>query len=144
VTPEQNKEIAIRLVNEINAGKLDSFDELVAEDYIEHNPLPGQLQGRDGFRNAYTMVREAFPDGRLDVEDVLAEDDLVVIRGMNGGTHHGELFGMTATGKHARWSGTRLFRLRDGQLTEGWINLDLLALMTQLGAGGDPGSEAAA
>jgi predicted ester cyclase len=57
---------------------------------------------------------------------------------MNSGTHKGEMFGMKPTGKHARWSGTRLFRLRDGKLIEGWINLDLMGMMTQLGAGGPP------
>jgi steroid delta-isomerase-like uncharacterized protein len=135
-----NKQICIRLVNEINAGDLGSFDELVAEDYVDHNPLPGQQQGRDGFRNAYIGVREAFPDGRLEMEDVLAEGDLVVIRGMNSGTHKGDMFGIPATGKHARWSGTRLFRLRDGKLIEGWINLDLLGLMGQLGVGSSSGA----
>jgi predicted ester cyclase len=134
----RNKAICIRLTNEINAGNLGSFDELVAEDYVDFNPLPGQQMGRDGFRNAYIGIRAAFPDGRLEMEDVLAEGDLVVIRGMNSGTHKGTMFGMEATGKHARWSGTRLFRLRDGKLIEGWINLDLLGMMTQLGAGASP------
>lgn len=138
MTAEENKQICIRLTNEINAGDLGSFDELVAEDYHDYNPLPGQTEGRDGFRNAYIGVRAAFPDGRLEIEDVLGEGDLVVIRGMNSGTHKGEMFGIPATGKHARWSGTRLFKLKDGKLVEGWINLDLMGMMTQLGVGGSP------
>jgi ketosteroid isomerase-like protein len=50
MTPEENKALVRRFYEEIDKGNLDAMDELVAEDYLDHNPppFPGLAPGRKG------------------------------------------------------------------------------------------------
>lgn len=132
-TVELNKEIVRRYVEDVNLGRLDAFDELVIPDYVDHDALPGQAPGREGLKAAYAGFIAAFSDIWFVLEDVIGEDDLVVARGTITGTNDGLFMGLPATGNKFAWTGTRTFRLKDGLLTEGWINLDFLAILNQLG-----------
>ena len=128
-----NKAVIARYVEATNQGELDVLDELVYADYVEHDPVPGQKPGREGLKEAYTMFNSPFPDLKFVFDDVIAEGDLVVGRGIISGTHEGEFFGVPATGKKVHWTGTRLFRLRDLKVVEGWVNIDMMSLMQQMG-----------
>lgn len=138
-TVEENKAIVTRFVDEVNKQNYNAFDEMVAEDYVDHDPIPGQEPGREGLKKAYAIFSDAFPDLTFIFEDVFGEGDLVVGRGVIYGTQKGEFLGVPPTNKRVRYTGTRLFRLKDGKLTDGWINLDLLGVMQQLGAIPSPG-----
>jgi steroid delta-isomerase-like uncharacterized protein len=133
--PEEiaNKAIISRYVDATNQGQLDILDDLVYPDYIEHDPVSGQKPGREGLKEAYVMFNSPFPDLNFVFEDVIGEGDLVMGRGVITGTHKGDFFGVPGTGKTVRWTGTRLFRLRDLKVVEGWVNLDMLGLMQQMG-----------
>jgi steroid delta-isomerase-like uncharacterized protein len=142
--PEEiaNKAIIGRYVEATNQGDLDVFDDLVVPDYVDHDALPGQEPGRDGLKKAYRMFSDPLPDFNYAFEDLIAEGDLVVGRGVITATHQGPFFGVPATHKKLHWTGTRLFRLRGGKVTEGWINLDMLGLMQQMGVvPAPPGSD---
>ena len=128
-----NKAIISRYVEATNQGELDILDNFVVPDYVEHDPVPGQKPGRDGLKEAYTMFNTPFPDLAFIFDDVIAEGDLVVGRGIISGTHKGEFFGVPGTGKKVHWTGTRLFRLKDLQVTDGWVNIDMMGLMQQMG-----------
>ena len=130
---QRNKEIVTAFVKATNKLELDKLDDMVVEDYVEHEPIPGQPEGREGLKWAYRTFNEPFPDLVFDFQDVIADGDLVVGRGIGAGHNTAPFMGIPATGKAVRWSGTRLFRMRDGKLVEGWINLDMLGLMQQLG-----------
>ena len=128
-----NKAIVTRYVDAVNRLDYDVLDFLVVEDMVEHDPVPGQQQGLEGLKEAYRMFSAPFPDIAFIFDDIIAEDDLVVGRGIITGTHQGEFFGVAPTGKRVHWTGTRLFRLRDLKVVEGWINLDFLGLLQQMG-----------
>jgi len=129
-----NKAIIARYVYATNILEVDVFDEFVAPDYVDHDPIPGQEPGLEGLKKAYHTFLEPFPDVLFVFEDIIAEGDLVFGRGVISGTHQGEFFGIPPTGKRVHWTGTRLFRLKDLTVTEGWINLDFLGLLQQMGA----------
>ena len=131
---QRNKEIVTAFVHATNKLELDKLDDWVVEDYVEHQPIPGQPPGREGLKWAYRTFNEPFPDLVFDFADVIAEGDLVVGRGIGTGHNTASFMGIPATGVAVRWTGTRLFRMKDGKLVEGWINLDLMGLMQQLGA----------
>jgi predicted ester cyclase len=142
--PEEiaNKAIIGRYVEATNQGELDVFDDLVIPDYVDHDALPGQEPGRDGLKKAYKMFSDPFPDLNYRFDDLIAEGDLVVGRGVITATHEGLFFGVPATHKKVHWTGTRLFRLRGGKVVEGWINLDMMGLMQQMGViPAPPGSD---
>ena len=129
-----NKAIVARYVYATNILEVEVFDEFVVPDFVDHDPIPQQEPGLEGLKKAYHTFLEPFPDVLFVFEDIVAEDDLVFGRGVISGTHQGEFFGIPPTNKRVHWTGTRLFRLKDGKITEGWINLDFLGLLAQMGA----------
>jgi predicted SnoaL-like aldol condensation-catalyzing enzyme len=97
---ERNKHTVARLFDAFRAGDTDAFDDLIVEDYIQHNPQAG---------NGLQAVKEFFaPVGPLDVEvhRVIAEGDLVAVHFNN---------------KTWNMAGVDIFRFNDdGQIIEHW------------------------
>ena len=70
---ESNKALDRRFVDEVlNQHDLDALTELVAEDFVEQNPPPGQGPGREGLRQFLAQMFEAFPDLRWRIEEAVA------------------------------------------------------------------------
>ncbi len=130
---DEARAVVARYVYEVNMQNYDAFDDFVVEDYVDHDPIPGQLPGREGLKAAYKGFSDAFPDIWFTFEDLIAEGDLVVGRGVIEGTQHGPFLALPPSGKHIKWTGTRMFRVRDGKVSEGWINFDLLSVFQQMG-----------
>jgi steroid delta-isomerase-like uncharacterized protein len=129
-----NKEIARRLIEEPWRGKLDEVLDLVGEDAVAHVAgSPAPLTGRDGFRNFVTTYLTAFPDGRIIVDEQIAEGDMVASRWTGRGTNTGDLMDITATGTQVTIEGISYTRIEDGKTRESWVIWDNLALMQQLG-----------
>jgi steroid delta-isomerase-like uncharacterized protein len=124
-----------RVYELINAGDIDGFGEHLADDFVEHEELPGLEPSKEGVKQLFRMYRAAFPDLRMDAEDVLASGDKVVARARATGTHHGEFMGMPPTGKRVDVQLIDIIRFgEDGRAVEHWGVLDALAMMQQLGA----------
>jgi steroid delta-isomerase-like uncharacterized protein len=141
---EANKAIIRAYVETVwNRRQLDRADEVVAPDFVDHAPLPGQAPGLDGAKRKWAMYLDAIPDLRVTIEELIAEGDKVGARRSYEGTHQGVLLGIPATGKQLRVGGISIFRLADGRITEHWEQLDRLALMQQLGVIPAPGASSA-
>ena len=129
-----NKAISSRVNEEIfSEGNLAVADEVLAASYVDHNAPPGFPPGVEGFKGQFTMYRTAFPDLRIVVDDMIAEDDKVVTRWTASGTHQGELMGMAPTGKEVTVQGIAIDRIVDGKIVEHWDVFDQLGMMQQLG-----------
>ena len=135
MSTEENKALARRVLEEMfNAGNLDVADELLASDYVDHDPsLPEDVHGPEGFKEYVGMYRSAFPDVHVQIEDQIAEGDRVVTRWTGTGTHTGELMGIAPTGKRVTLPGMEIVRIANGKLVEGWEGYDSGTLMRQLG-----------
>jgi steroid delta-isomerase-like uncharacterized protein len=130
----ENKAMLRRFFEEIfNQGNLSAADEIVAENYVNHNPAPGETPGREGLKQFVPTVRSGFPGGRFTVEDQIAEGDKVTTRWSFAGTHQAEFAGIPATGKQVQITAINIHRIVDGQIQEGWLNWDALGMMQQLG-----------
>lgn len=131
---------ARRIYELYNAGDADGIAALVAEDYIENDPLPGQGMGRDGMRDRAKMLIGALAP-QFTVEDVICEGDRVVVRWTQAGTHVGEFFaGVPATGKSFAGRGIDIYRVgADGLFAEHWHEVDVLSILVQLGVIPEPG-----
>ena len=124
-----------RLYDLINAGDIDGFGELLAEDFVEHEELPGLERSRVGVKQLFHLYRAAFPDLRMEVQDLLVSGDKAVARVRATGTHQGEFLGMPATGKSVDVQLIDITRFGDDGLAhEHWGVFDALKLMQQLGA----------
>jgi steroid delta-isomerase-like uncharacterized protein len=117
----------------INQGRLEAADELVHEDFIELDPLPGQQQGRQGLKDVIGMLRTAFPDIHWVIEETIASGDKVVTRFKWSGTHRGDFLGVPATGRKVAVPGVVIDRLSGGRMADSRILMDTLGLMQQLG-----------
>ena len=134
MSTEENKAIVRRWFQEVlNDKRLDRADDHVAQDYVDHGPLPGQAPGLGGAKRKWATYAAAFPDLRTWSEDMVAERDEVAVRWMAEGTQQGELLGIPPSGKQARFTGMSIFRLAEGKIAEQWEEWDTLDLMRQLG-----------
>ena len=133
---ENNKAIVRRLIEEVwNKGNLSLVDELFAPNYEHHDAsTPDFGRGPESEKKRVTLYRNAFPDLRLTIEDIIAEGETVMARWSCHGTHKGDLNGMAPTGKQFTISGVTIARLLNGKLAEAYVNWDALGLMQQLGA----------
>jgi steroid delta-isomerase-like uncharacterized protein len=130
----ENKAVIGRFVEEVlNQGLLERADELVALDFVELDPLPGQQPGREGLKQVIAAFRTAFPDIHWVIEEMVAEGDKVFSRFTWNGTHRGEFFGVPATGKQITVKGVVVDRVLNGQMVDSRILMDGLGMMTQLG-----------
>jgi steroid delta-isomerase-like uncharacterized protein len=123
-----------RLYDLINAGDIAGFGRQLADDFVEHNENPGVPPTKAGTLQYFQMLVRAFPDFRMDVQDVIASGDKAVARLQVVGTHQGEFMGIPATGKSAAVNLIDITRFGDdGLAREHWGVVDQLALMQQLG-----------
>jgi predicted ester cyclase len=134
MSAEDNKALVRRFYAEIDKGNIDILDELLAEDYIDHNPppFPGLAKGREGVKQAFRMFWEATP-GYHQIEDQIAEGDKVVTRLTSYGKHTGNLPGAPRTGNEMKMTSITIHRIAGGKLAEKWAEKDVIALLTQLG-----------
>ena len=134
MSESENKAVIERfIIDVLNHGRLETADEIVAEDFIELDPLPGQKQGREGLKEIIVMLRTAFPDMNWVIEETIASGEKVVTRFHWTGTHKGEFMGMPATGKSVKVKGVVIDRIVGGRMTESRILMDDLGMMQQLG-----------
>jgi steroid delta-isomerase-like uncharacterized protein len=131
---EENKRVVQRFVDEtINKKNLDALENLVAEDFVEQLPFPGQVPGREGLRFAISLFLQAFPDIKWALEEQIAEGDKVVSRFAWTGTHRGEFLGIAATDRIVTGWGVVIDVVRGGKLVESRIIMDTMGLIQQLG-----------
>lgn len=137
VTIERNKLIGRRVLLEAwGEGRLEVIDELYAPDYVDNvsrGPEPTTVRGPDGLKAAVTLFRAAFPDLRYEVDEQVAEGEVVVTRFSAAGTHMRPFLGAAPTERRVAYGGIDINRVRDGRIVESWVQYDALGLLQQLG-----------
>ena len=113
-----------------NAYKPMVIDRQVAPDFVDRaNPA---TLGPDGVKAMARALRTAFPDLQVTIEDLIADDDLVAVRGTWRGTHQGTFQGVPAIGRRIQFTGMAFWRIAGGQIREHWGVFDIPTLMRQL------------
>lgn len=131
---EDKRTLVARFYDGINAGDLGVIDELIADDFVEHEEFPGISQDKDGVRQFFTIFRTAFPDLHMEAHDVLIDGDLACVRSTMSGTQDADFMGIPPSGKRFEATAFDLVRFRDAQVTDHWGVMDALKVMQQLGA----------
>jgi predicted ester cyclase len=136
----ENKALFQRMIHLMVNGDLNTVDQIITPNWVDHTPpLPSPLQGYEGFKQLAMLFRSAFPDMRIEIEDILAEGDKVAARMRLRGRNTGSFQGMPPTGKAVDVTATGIFRVVDGKATDNWVTLDALGLLQQLGVVPAPG-----
>jgi steroid delta-isomerase-like uncharacterized protein len=119
----------------VNSGDVDQLIDLLADDFVEHEEMPGMPTGREGTKQLFKMMAAAFPNMNWDPQDILVDGNKAVARVRFTGTNDGEFMGMPATGKSVSVQVIDIVRFNeDGLACEHWGVFDLMGMMTQLGA----------
>ena len=132
-TPAENKLLVLRVKRQFwTDADIAGLDDTHHANAIAHNPnFPGP-PSYEAYRDGCLMYLTAFPDLRFTVEAMIAEGDEVAVRWTATGTQQGELLGMPASGKTARWAGMTIYRVADGKVAETWWAYDALGLVQQI------------
>jgi steroid delta-isomerase-like uncharacterized protein len=132
---EQNLAAVDRLLKEAwGEGNLDVIDELVADDYVDHDPIGGDGDTA-ALKERITAFRAAFPDLSVTVDDMFTADDKVATRWTAEGTFENEFMGQEPTGEEGEpISGIVIGRFEGDLLAETWGQWDTLRFMKNLGA----------
>jgi steroid delta-isomerase-like uncharacterized protein len=134
MTAEENKTIINAFIEEvINKKNLNAANDLVAEDFVEHIPFPGQGPGREGLKFVLNAMFIGFPDMKWTVHEQIAEGEKVVTRFSWTGTHQGEFMGIPSTGKSVEVWGIVIDVVKDKLFAESRIIMDSIGLLQQLG-----------
>jgi steroid delta-isomerase-like uncharacterized protein len=142
MTGETNKALLRRFVEEIvNQAKVTIAAELVAEDFRELDPFPGQAPGRAGLIESIERLRTAFPDLVWSIEELVAEGEKVASSHPWSGTHLGEFLGIAPTGKQVRMTCMIFATYQDGKLKKSRLVMNVLSLLQQLGVMPQAGQE---
>jgi steroid delta-isomerase-like uncharacterized protein len=132
---EAAKAVVRRNTEEVQgAGDFELFEELFADNFIDHTPQPNMTPDKPGVRGLYQTLREAFPDFHAVIHWQTAEGELVTTFKTYHGTHRGAFLGIAPTGRKIQFETVDAMRVHEGKITEHWGVANLYSLMQQLGA----------
>ena len=115
-----------------DAGELDRFDALLAENVVVHAPFGLATIGLEAERESWRKARAAIPDLRHDLQLVICDGQCESARYVVTGTLRGEYGGFRAHAAPFRVDQAVFARLHDGQIVEMWEIVDTAALVSQL------------
>ena len=118
----------------VNSGNLSMLRDIVAPDAVDHDPAPNQGMGPEGFIAYFTELRTAFPDLKIAVDHMVADDDNVAFAYTVTGTHDGPLMGFAPTGRKISARGMQITRFENGKQVERWGSSDQFGILQQIGA----------
>jgi steroid delta-isomerase-like uncharacterized protein len=112
-----------------------AIDKYMAEDFVEHEEIPGMDNTRDTPRQLFKMMHSAFTDFHVDVHDVLQDGDKAVARISFVGKHTGDFMGVPASGNTVKLDAIDIVQFRGDQCVAHWGLMDRAGAMSQMGAG---------
>jgi len=129
---EENKALVRRFLEAHAKGDLDVLEEMLAPDFVNHNLIPGQEPGREGYLRSFTEYHAAYSDTRYVIEKQLAEGDEVVTSFTARATHdRGEWMGFVPTGREFEALLVLIHRIVGGKIADEWSQGSGLAELTQ-------------
>ncbi len=134
-----------RLIDEgFNRGDLAVADAVTGAGFTEHQDFgPNHAAGAEGVRAVIASLRRAFPDFRLEIQDLVVAGDTVWARLIATGTHDGPFMGHAPTGRRFRADVFDVVRVVDGRMVAHWGVPDRLGVLRQLGLVRPPAAQAA-
>ena len=132
---EENKAIVRRFYEEVmNRGNVHLLDEIMVPDFRDHGEaLFGSLEGRATLKLGIIATHNILSDLNVQLHDIMAEGEMVGVRGTMRCAQQGPFLGVAASGNELSWTGLALFRVVNGKIVERWFNSDSLSIVQQLG-----------
>src|SRR5829696_7270776 len=132
MSAQRNKALVRRFLEAHAKGDLDTVDEMLAHDFVDHNLLPGQQPAREGYLRGLTAFHAAYSHTRYLIDKQLAEGEEVVTTFAVSSTHdRGEWMGLVPTGKEFKALHILIHRIVGGKITDEWNPGSNLAELAQ-------------
>ena len=132
---EKNKVIARWLIDAVWLdGDLDATAEFIDPSSVFHgDSMIGELDGVEEYAMFAATSHTAFPDTSVVIEEIIAEEDMVAVRATETMTHTGPLLAIPPTGASIVCRLIVVYRFSDGKIQEGWLSMDALGMLVQMG-----------
>lgn len=130
---KENLAAQVRCGDLVAAREFDRLGEVFAADVVDHDPEPDQVPGVEGVKQFWRGFQSSFPDFRLDIDVLSADEDYGTMVYRISGTHHGNYMGIPPTGKHFEVRALQLGKFANGMFVERWGSSDSLGILSQLG-----------
>lgn len=140
-TLEAARALGTIYISALNAGDLDPWYAVLADNYTAHYSTAGfAAMDKDQARADDEALMAALTDFNttIDFSTVSADCRFVTFRWTSTATLTGVLAGIPPTGQTGQVSGTTIVEIADGQLVSEWVTYDLMTFMTAVGAMGGP------
>ena len=99
-----------------------AFDELMSDEFVSHG---FRTSDKPGWRSFHAVLRAAYSDIHITVEDQIVSGDKVASRWTGTMVHR-------ATVSPVTFSGMTILRVRNGQIVESWNSVDYLPMLKTL------------
>lgn len=134
-TIEENKALARRMGEAIDARRLDLLDDIVDQNFVRHCQATPQIDVRNlaAFKEFLRQDAAAFPDSAQTLRHILAEGDLVAVWITYSGTQQGAMGPFPPSGKRMQIDFGAVLRVENGKIAEMWVTWDNIAVLAQLG-----------
>lgn len=126
---ESRKTLVAGIYRVFETGDLAQLDDVIAVDVVDQTPAPGQAAGLSGYKQLVAQFRAAFPNGTIEPNELLADNDKVVARVTLTGQHVAEFFGSPPSGENVVAKGTETFRFANGVIVEMWSMFGPLSIV---------------
>lgn len=123
-----------QVIDSISRGNTQVLHDLLAPNIVDHNPIPMQSAGIEGFKDWMIAARRSFPDLWGRVDDVLMSGEFVIGRVTWRGTQRGPFAGLPPTQKRTEFEAIHIVRFEGELIVEWWGVANLLSAINQLGA----------
>src|SRR5215203_205609 len=122
ISAEHNMALARRFLEAFANGDLGTLDELLASDFVNHNPLPGQDPGRESYMRTVAEKHAAFSDIRHTIDYQTTDgEEMVITRHTTHRIHdRGASVGMRPTGREWNFTHIDIHRISGGKVLEEW------------------------
>jgi len=132
---EKNETIVRRFYDKLfitGTMNIATLDDHLADDFVGHD-LPAGLEGREGYKKYVGLLATSFSElTPIEVHDIVANGDKVVVRWSSTGRHSDEFMAIPATGRRVTVKGIAIFRLADGKIVDLWQEMDIIGLLQQI------------
>jgi steroid delta-isomerase-like uncharacterized protein len=127
-------DVVRRLTDEVFiGGNFDTWDDLVADDFVDHDPMAGLPPTKEGQRQIAEMVVATFDDRKIDAEYLESPDGRIVENWVFTSRHTGDAMGIPPSGEEVQIRGIEIWRVTDGKINERWGVVDISDVLEQAG-----------
>lgn len=131
-----DSDVIRRLTDEVFVGgNFSTWEELVGDDFVDHDPMPGTAPDKAGQRQLAEMVVATFSDRKAEIDEYIETTDGRVVENWTfAGRHTGDAMGIPPSGKDVRVRGLEIWRCAGGKIVEHWGVVDMTDVLQKAGA----------